>query len=248
LNICAILVSVLLLFLAFAEAETVIHLNAIGHRDFRYAKKVLPNVYQQDLERDFYCDCSYSGKEIDLKSCGYVPRKQIVRAKRLEWEHIVPAWVLGHQRACWQKKINGKLGGRRNCTHNDPIFARAEGDLINLVPSIGEINGDRQNFRYSIWSSNPTPIYGQCQTIIDFKNKRIQPRKEIRGRIARIQFYMAEQYGIRLTREDKRIFCAWAREYPVDSWEFERDKRIQKIQGNSNHYVTEALATGKVCD
>lgn len=40
---------------------------------------------------------------VDLESCGYVPRKNADRAARIEWEHIVPAWVIGHQHQCWQK-------------------------------------------------------------------------------------------------------------------------------------------------
>ncbi|EGH19336.1 endonuclease I, partial [Pseudomonas savastanoi pv. glycinea str. race 4] len=34
--------------------------------------------------------------------CGYVPRKSAKRASRIEWEHIVPAWQIGHLRQCWQ--------------------------------------------------------------------------------------------------------------------------------------------------
>jgi deoxyribonuclease-1 len=54
------------------------------------------------MQEDFYCGCAYEGKQVDWLSCGYVPRKNPERAKRIEWEHVVPAWVLGHQRQCWQ--------------------------------------------------------------------------------------------------------------------------------------------------
>jgi endonuclease I len=43
------------------------------------------------------------------------------RAARIEWEHIVPAWQIGHQRQCWQE------GGRKNCTRNDEVFKRRSG-------------------------------------------------------------------------------------------------------------------------
>jgi len=43
--------------------------NAVGHRDIVGAKKVLPQAFA-DMEKDFNCGCKYTGKEIDLASCG----------------------------------------------------------------------------------------------------------------------------------------------------------------------------------
>lgn len=123
----------------------------------------------------------------------------------------------------------------------------AEGDLVNLVPSVGEINSDRQNFRYAMWADTPVPMYGQCQTIIDFQRGRIQPRKEIRGRISLIQFYMSERYDLPLSKEDKRVLCVWAQAYPIDQWERLRNQRIQAIQGSGNHFVTDENASKTFC-
>ncbi|NHQ87999.1 endonuclease [Iodobacter sp. HSC-16F04] len=212
--------------------ELVTGRTATGQRDFNRAKQVLPDVFR-GMESDFYCGCAYKGKEMDLASCGYTPRKSETRASRLEWEHVVPAWVLGHQRQCWQN------GGRKNCSDNDPQFKSAEGNLVNLVPSVGEVNGDRSNFAYSAWTRNPEPMYGQCKTIVDFKNKKAQPREEVRGRIARIHFYMYERYQLKLSRQDQQLMCAWAKTYPVDDWEIKRDQRIVKLQGDGNHFVSE---------
>ena len=206
--------------------------TSVGQRDFNRAKQVLPDVFR-GMESDFYCGCAYKGKEMDLASCGYTPRKSATRAQRLEWEHVVPAWVLGHQRQCWQN------GGRKNCSDNDPQFKSAEGNLVNLVPSVGEVNGDRSNFAYSAWTSKPEPMYGQCKTIVDFKNKKAQPREEVRGRIARIHFYMYERYQLRLAKQDQQLMCAWAKTYPVDAWEVKRNQRIVKLQGDGNHFVSD---------
>lgn len=212
--------------------ELVTGRTATGQRDFNRAKQVLPDVFR-GMESDFYCGCAYKGKEMDLASCGYTPRKSETRASRLEWEHVVPAWVLGHQRQCWQN------GGRKNCSNNDPQFKSAEGNLVNLVPSVGEVNGDRSNYAYSAWTSKPEPMYGQCKTIVDFKNKKAQPREEVRGRIARIHFYMYERYQLKLSKQDQQLMCAWAKTYPVDDWEVKRDQRIVKLQGDGNHFVSE---------
>lgn len=214
--------------------------TAVGHRDFANAKKVLPRVFE-GLEQDFYCGCSYVGKTVDLASCGYVARKNLTRAQRIEWEHVVPAWTLGHQRQCWQK------GGRKNCTDNDRTYQVAEGDLNNLVPAIGEVNGDRGNFAYGAWTYDPAPVYGQCKSVVDFKNRRFQPRVEVRGRAARITLYMHQAYHLRMSDQDHRLMCEWAKRYPVDEWEIRRNERITQLQGSGNPLVTDPAKFQTIC-
>lgn len=214
--------------------------KSVGHRDFANAKKVLPSVFA-GMEEDFYCGCRYNGKSVDLAGCGYRPRKSFERASRIEWEHVVPAWVLGQQRQCWQD------GGRKTCTATDPVFQVAEGDLVNLVPAVGEVNGDRSNFPYAGWTSHPEPMYGACQTIVDFKGRRAQPRAEVRGRAARITLYMAETYSLRLSKQDKQLMCAWSKTYPVDQWERRRDAQIVRWQGAGNTLVTDPGRLKRAC-
>lgn len=212
----------------------------VGYRNFTAAKRILPRLYS-GMEVDFYCGCRYQGKDVDWVSCGYQPRKSESRASRIEWEHVVPAWVLGHQRQCWQQ------GGRKNCAANDPLFQMAEGDLNNLVPAVGEVNGDRANFSYGAWEIHPRPVYGQCQSIVDFKLKRFQPREEVRGAAARITLYMHQRYGLSMSRQDKQLMCAWARQYPVDEWERQRNKRIVQWQGEGNFLVSQPEELSRVC-
>lgn len=104
--------------------------NAQAPRTFSEAKKIAWKLYAPQ-STEFYCGCKYTGNRVNLKACGYIPRKNANRAARIEWEHIVPAWQIGHLRQCWQN------GGRKNCTRHDEVFKRAEADLHNLVPSIG---------------------------------------------------------------------------------------------------------------
>ncbi|WP_223253428.1 endonuclease [Chromobacterium amazonense] len=212
----------------------------VGYRNFTAAKRILPRLYS-GMEVDFYCGCRYQGKDVDWASCGYQSRKSESRASRIEWEHVVPAWVLGHQRQCWQQ------GGRKNCAANDPLFQMAEGDLNNLVPAVGEVNGDRANFSYGAWEIHPRPVYGQCQSIVDFKLKRFQPREEVRGAAARITLYMHQRYGLSMSRQDKQLMCAWARQYPVDEWERQRNKRIVQWQGEGNFLVSQPEELSRVC-
>jgi deoxyribonuclease-1 len=214
--------------------------TAVGHRNFVNAKKILPRIYS-GLEEDIYCGCPYSGKDVDLNACGYSPRKNAKRAARIEWEHVVPAEHLGSQRQCWQE------GGRKACSGHDPVFDMMEGDLNNLTPSVGEVNGDRSNMSYGIWSRNPAHVYGQCASVPDFQTKVFQPREEVRGRLGRISLYMHTRYGLRMSKQDKQLWCAWARTSSVDTWEKKRDARIVAIQGEGNPLVSDPDAMAKIC-
>ena len=202
---------------------------------FVQAKKMAADLYKQH-PITFYCECPivYKGKKMtpDLQACGYQVRKQAERANRIEWEHVVPAWEFGHQRRCWQQ------GGRKNCISNDPVFAQMEGDLHNLVPSVGEVNGDRANYRYSEWNAKPDQ-YGKCQMVVDFKADRVQPPPHSRGAISRTYFYMQERYHLSLADQQRKLFEVWNKKYPVTPWECQRDAAIAKLQGNHNRFVKE---------
>ena len=198
-------------------------------RTFSEAKKVAWRLYaHQSIE--FYCGCRYNGNRVDLKSCGYLPRKNPQRAARIEWEHLVPAWVIGHQRRCWQQ------GGRKNCARNDETFRRAEADLFNLVPAIGEINGDRSNYAFT-WLPQQPQQYGACPMVVDFKARKAMPRTRVRGMIARTYFYMSQRYGLRLSRQERKLYEAWNRAYPVQNWERQRNQRIACVMGWGNSFV-----------
>jgi len=207
---------------------------------FEQAKVALrEQVYfdrNQAEQGTFYCGCRWqwtgrSGGRVDLASCGYKVRSQQARAERIEWEHVVPAWVFGHQRQCWQN------GGRKNCKDSDATFRTMEGDMHNLTPSIGEVNGDRSNYSYGMLPAMP-PQYGACPTKVDFKSRVAEPRDAVKGQAARIYFYMHDRYDLRMSRQQQQLFMAWSRQFPVTDWERERDRRIAKIQGNSNPFVT----------
>lgn len=201
---------------------------------FTQSKKILTDIYT-DNPQTFYCDCRYTqeGKKLtpEWAACGYKPRKNANRASRIEWEHVMPAWVFGHQRMCWQE------GGRKNC-RNDPVFREMEADMHNLVPAIGEVNGDRSNYGFGMIEGEPR-VYGACDMEIDFKARRAEPPEHRRGDIARTYFYMRDRYGIRLSKQETRLLEAWARMDPVDEWERQRNARITRKQGNANPYITD---------
>lgn len=179
---------------------------------FPQAKKYLIQALPTNSET-LYCGCiiKKKGKKLipDPTSCGYEPRNELtkkgninVRAKRIEWEHIVPAWELGHQLQCWQN------GGRKNCIKVSDEFRRMEADINNLAPVIGEINGDRSNFRFGMISGESRK-YGACDVEIDFKQRVIEPPPASRKRIAEAYLYMKRTYGLKISKKQERLFLVW---------------------------------------
>ena len=73
---------------------------------------------------------------------------------------------------------------------------------------------------------------------MDFKQRAAEPQDTAKGMIARIQFYMHDQYALAMSRQQQQIFLAWDRLYPPSGWEIERNRRITRVMGHSNPYVT----------
>lgn len=221
------LVGLLILSPALAEAP----------KSFSKAKKVLASEIYDGHEETFYCSCNYAEAPHPTRknktrltplaeSCGLAPRKNANRSGRIEWEHVVPAWEFGHQLQCWQD------GGRKACKKN-PKFKQMEADMVNLVPAVGELNGDRSNFRFGMIEGEAR-AYGACDFEVDFKGKIAEPPEEKRGDIARIYFYMVEAYGLKLSSKQRKLFEAWNKLDPEDDWERERLRRIERVINSNN--------------
>jgi len=211
---------------------------------FSKSKKILLNNIYFDNYHSFYCNNLFSIKLINNKYKTYLipnknkykPRKEHFksgkenyRAKRIEWEHIMPAHNLGKHLSCW------KEGGRKACK-KDKIFRIMTSDMHNLVPAIGEINNDRSNFRFGAEKVR-VGQYGECEFQVDFKRKRAYVKDDIKGDIARIYFYMSDRYNINLSKQERKLFKVWNKEDPISEWEIIKNDRVFKIQGNSNSYI-----------
>lgn len=205
---------------------------------FSQTKTILKKYVEKSGDLDYYCGCPIlvEGKKltVDLAACGYEVRKNLERATRVEFEHVVPAYDMGRQFQCWQN------GGRKNCSENDPDFARMEADPINLLPTVGEVNGDRSNMRYGMLSPTDGFGYGQCGTRIDFASRTVMPRADSRGDIARIHFYFQQKYRMALSRQQTQLYNAWNKTDPVDARECNRNYLIYSRTGIQNPYVSAA--------
>lgn len=203
---------------------------------FSQSKLVLAQKIYKDHPIGFYSGCRFHAQQKllvpDWKTCGYQARKNPERAKRIEWEHVVPAWTFGHQLQCWQQ------GGRAYCRDHSATFRQMEADMHNLVPAIGELNGDRTNFPYGMINGEARAYGAKVNMEIDFKTHTAEPPDNVYGDVARINFYMRDRYHLALSNQQLQLFTAWNNLDPVDAWEQQRNERIRQAQGNDNPYVT----------
>lgn len=214
---------------------------------FEEAKKILPSIFK-DNKQTFYCGCKFEQLNkrlvIDPFCATYTPKKPFTkngkvneRTKRVEWEHIVPAENFGRQFKCWREGDEAcvdskgkKFKGRQCCKKVSSDFRKMEGDIRNLVPAIGEINGDRSNYRYAQEEKNEnlSGQYGKCQFKVS--GKRAYVRDEIKGWIARTYLYMQKTYDLKLSKAELNLMESWDKQYPMQESEAAWISRVEKVK------------------
>lgn len=217
-------------FVVFIVFGLIFSASAVaGHPgNYRAAKRVADQIYH-DYPVTVYCGCLYDGPghNIDAASCGLDMKKYKNRAKRLEWEHVMPASYFGRKMACWHRAPKG-TSGRKHCSDTSDAFNMMAGDLYNLQPSVGALNAVRSDHLFGEIPGEKRE-FGAC----DFEDngKVTEPPPWFRGDAARIWFYMRDTYGVPISSEQEAMFRRWAREDPPDLWEKTRARRIGEIQG-----------------
>lgn len=213
---------------------------------FNRAKKLLVTKVYFDQDRTFYCKAKFKGGAIvDLN--GYQPQKDPKRARRLEWEHVVPASAFGMSFKSWRDGApecfdnkGKKLPSRKCASKVDKEFRYMEGDLYNLVPSIGELNALRGKLSFAEFEKPKTNRLGTCPIYIE--DRKVLPPDTIKGDIARIYQYMEQAYPGRGVISDKndKLYQVWSQQDPVDGWECLRYQRIKEVQQNDNPILSKS--------
>ena len=214
-------------------------------KNFDQAKRLAREIFS-DMRITVYCGCNYDRElNVDQKSCGYTPRKNEKRASKVQWEHVYPAENFGRamESKCWtepvcEKKNGDKYKGRGCCLKIDSDFRKMHNDLHNIIPIVGELNMDRKNFQFSMLESSDGN-YGDCNFKISFKSKRVEPRDEAKGVVARASLYFQKEYNVNISDQQKKLFDAWNKQFPPEQWEITWDDRVYETQGNHNNYISE---------
>jgi len=237
--------SVLVIFIFFIVASGSIAQESGNTTvtSFTKSKRVLLEDVYPDHLITFYCGNPFSADKKVIPSDAYTPKKDNDRAKRIEWEHIVPASLFGKQFPAWTDghpecvtSSGNAYKGRRCATKMVEAYQFMQADIHNLVPAIGEINGLRSSYPYGILSGEIRE-FGNCD--MEIENKTAEPPPNVRGNIARIYFYMGYVYpDFDIVDDNNRDMMNELRTAdPVDEWECTRSKRIESLQGNENPFV-----------
>lgn len=206
---------------------------------FSKAKKLLEQKVYINHRETVYCSAKFDANKNVPPLPGFTTSKYKKRAKRIEWEHIVPAenfgrtfseWRDGHPQ-CVNRK--GKSFKGRNCASKvNKEYRLMQSDMYNLFPAIGAVNAMRSNYNF-VAKINAKSDFGSCEMKID--KRKAEPPIGARGRIARTYLYMDSTYPrYSMSKSQKQLMKAWDRMYPVSSWECKRSNLIESIQKNSN--------------
>jgi len=117
--------------------------------------------------------------------------------------------------------------------------------MHNLFPAIGEVNGDRSNYRYGEVLGEPR-VYGQCD--VEIQSQVAEPDETIRGDIARAYFYMSYQYKVSIPESYEDMLREWHFLDPPSQWEQERNTLIEQEQGNRNPFIDQPELVERVED
>ena len=211
---------------------------------FSKAKKMLERQVYFDHQVTVYCGASFDGKKnIDLPA-GFSTTSHQKRAARVEWEHAVPAENFGRAFVEWRDgasqcvdRKGNPFKGRKCAEKVNMEYRHMQADMYNLFPAIGAVNAVRSNKQYSELPGISS-AFGSCEAKVD--GNRFEPPARAKGQVARAALYMADSYSqYRLSRQQRQLFEAWDRMFPVDQWECTRAKRIERLQGNENRFVKE---------
>lgn len=216
------------------------NIYAAPPKTFAQAKKQARILFAFQRET-LYCKCKFDSRlKVDLASCNMQSASRFKRARVVEYEHMMPAENFGAHFQCWREplciKKNGKrYKGRKCCEKMDKQFRQAEGELYNLWPAVGLINGARSNFRFDKLEKQSL-FYG-CPITIDKKARRVEPADFAKGIVARANLFMAYKYGIKLSQAQCTLFTLWDKQFPPTTNEKWWVEAVEKIEGYPNPYI-----------
>lgn len=116
-----------------------------------------------------------------------------------------------------------------------------QADLHHLYPTQSRANGIRGNNHFYDFKNKGEAIrnckISETGYIPENGDLGFEPPDKHKGNVARALFYFSVRYNIEIPEYEEKILRKWHKQDPVDDGERERNRRIQKIQGNSNPFI-----------
>jgi len=228
------IISVLIIFCTlpvFAANEEI--------QSFSKAKRILEKKVYNNHRKTLYCGAAFNADKSIVTPKGFSTSKYVKRAKRIEWEHAVPAENYGRSFSEWRdghKKCTSSKGkafkGRKCAEKINSEYRYMQADMFNLYPAIGAVNALRSNYNFTMLPTIKSD-FGSCAMKID--NRKAEPPVLARGVIARTYLYMEATYQrYNMSKSQRQMMNAWDKMYPVNAWECERSKVISRLQNSDN--------------
>lgn len=214
------------------------------------AKKTLDQRVYFDHRVTLYCGATYDKRRTVMLPKGFKTPSDKKRAKRVEWEHVIPAQWFGREFDAWKygsfECTDGSGRGRQCAERVSREFRLMHADMYNLFPAIGAVNRIRSNYPYTEFPSFIPSTFGSCPMKVH--RKKAEPPPAARGQIARAALYMQWAYPerVKLSEKMNKLMLRWNETYPVSAWECLRAKRIESLQGNENPFVKEPCRKAKI--
>jgi deoxyribonuclease-1 len=199
------------------------------------------SVYD-DHRVTLYCGAAFDSSKKVIFPEGFHTSKYVKRAKKIEWEHVVPAENFGRTFKEWREgdaqcvSSKGKSFKGRKCAEKiNHEYRYMQADMFNLFPAIGAVNALRSNYNFTMQPGVESD-FGSCEMKIE--NRKAEPPKEARGQISRAYMYMENTYSrYSMSKQQRQLMNAWDKQYPVGSWECQRTKKITDLQKSNNEVV-----------
>lgn len=137
--------------------------------------------------------------------------------------------------------INVEHTWPRSRFNKQESFSIQEADLHHLFPTQSRANSIRGNHNFYDFRAQGSPLdncdISEIGTIPESRSVGFEPPDEQKGQVARALFYFSVRYNIEIPDYEEKVLREWNKKYPVDSEEVERNKKIQKYQGNTNPFI-----------
>lgn len=214
------------------------------------AKKTLDRRVYFDHRVTLYCAATFDRHRTVKLPKGFKAPSDKKRARRLEWEHVIPAQWFGREFDAWKygsfECTDGAGRGRQCAERVSREFRLMHADMYNLFPAIGAVNRIRSNYPYTEFPEFIPATFGSCPMKV--YRKKVEPPAFARGEISRAALYMQWAYPerVKLSRTMSEMMTRWNETYPVSAWECLRSRRIEALQGNENPFVKEPCRRAKL--
>tara|TARA_B110000090_G_scaffold50423_1_gene57636 strand:+ start:296 stop:1030 length:735 start_codon:yes stop_codon:yes gene_type:complete len=232
--IISLLITTLITTTTFANNQEI--------KSFSKAKNFLEKQVYNNHRTTLYCGATFDAEKRVTPPQGFITNKYVKRAKKIEWEHVVPAENFGRTFSEWRDGHNqcinskGKEFKGRKCAEKVNFEYRyMQSDMFNLYPVIGAVNALRSNYNFTMLPTIKSD-FGSCSMKID--NRKAEPPEISRGQIARTYLYMDNTYKrYNMSKSQRQLMDAWDKMYPVNTWECQRAKKISNLQKSKNNIV-----------